>query len=145
MKKMSNADLFINITNDAWFGDTASPHQHAMLTTVQAIEWGRPLLRIAYTGVSFVVEPTGKILYETAPFVEEAKVEELRLTKVNTIYRQGGWVFPWLWVLSTPLLLLYMRKKNRIELISDSTAVQPSFIIDYKTKKQKRLSERCLD
>ncbi len=126
MKKMSNADLFINITNDAWFGDTASPHQHAMLTTVQAIEWGRPLLRIAYTGVSFVVEPTGKILYETAPFVEEAKVEELRLTKVNTIYRQGGWVFPWLWVLSTPLLLLYMRKKNRIELISDSTEEKTS-------------------
>ena len=39
MRKMSNADLFINITNDAWFGDTPAPHQHAMLTTVQSIEW----------------------------------------------------------------------------------------------------------
>ena len=62
MHKMSDADLFINITNDAWFGKTAAPHQHAMLTTVQAIEWGRPLFRLAYTGISFVVEPHGKIL-----------------------------------------------------------------------------------
>ena len=94
---MSNADLFINITNDAWFGDTPAPHQHAMLTTVQSIEWGRPLLRITY-GVSFVVEPHGVIKYETKPFEELARVEELRLGKVDTIYRRGGWIFPWTWI-----------------------------------------------
>ena len=91
---MSNADLFINITNDAWFGDTPAPHQHAVLITSH--EWGRPLLRIAYTGVSFVVEPHGAIKYETKPFVEEARVEELRLGKIQTLYRMGGWLFPWL-------------------------------------------------
>ena len=114
MRKMSNADLFINITNDAWFGDTPAPHQHAMLTTVQAIEWGRPLLRIAYTGVSFVVEPHGVIKYETKPFVEEARVEELRLGKIQTIYRMGGWIFPWLWVLASAVFLYRSREKNDI-------------------------------
>ena len=98
MHKMSDADLFINITNDAWFGKTAAPHQHAMLTTVQAIEWGRPLFRLAYTGVSFVVEPHGQILYETKPFEEVSRVEPIRMGQINTIYRQGGWIFPWLWV-----------------------------------------------
>jgi len=69
-----------------------------MLTTVQAIEWGRPLFRLAYTGVSFVVEPHGKILYETKPFEEVSRVEPIRMGQINTIYRQGGWLFPWLWV-----------------------------------------------
>jgi apolipoprotein N-acyltransferase len=98
MKKMADADLFINITNDAWFGDTACPHQHAMLTTVQAMEFGRTLYRLAYTGVSFVVEPHGKILYETKPFEEVTAVKEVRIKTFETIYRRGGWVFPWLWV-----------------------------------------------
>ena len=40
MRQMADTDLFINITNDAWFGDTQAPHQHAMLSTVQAIQYG---------------------------------------------------------------------------------------------------------
>lgn len=96
MWAMRNADLFVNITNDSWFGDTAGPHLHGMLSAVRAMELGRPLLRIAYTGVSFVVEPHGAILYETEPFVEVAKVEEVRMAQVETIYRRGGWLFPWL-------------------------------------------------
>jgi apolipoprotein N-acyltransferase len=115
MHKMANADLFINITNDAWFGKTAAPHQHAMLTTVQAIEWGRPLFRLAYTGVSFVVEPHGKILYETKPFEEVSTVETIRMGTINTIYRQGGWIFPWVWVVGWSLqfiLIIRGRKKT---------------------------------
>jgi len=96
MFQMSDTDLFVNITNDSWFGDTAGPHQHAMLTAVRSMELGRPMLRLAYTGVSFVVEPHGAILYETEPFVKVATVEELRLGKVETIYRRGGWFFSWL-------------------------------------------------
>lgn len=96
MWKLKDADLFVNITNDAWFGDTAAPHQHAMLAAVQAMQLGRPLVRVAYTGIDFVVEPTGKILYETEPFTEVAKVVPLRLMPVDTVYRHGGWLFPWL-------------------------------------------------
>ena len=107
---MANADLFINITNDAWFGNTAAPHQHAMLTTVQAIEWGRPLFRLAYTGVSFVVEPHGQILYETEPFQDVSTVEVIRMAKINTIYRRGGWLFSWIWVAVWSLLLMAIFK-----------------------------------
>jgi len=96
MRKLSEVDLFINITNDAWFGDTGCPHQHAMLTAGQAVQWGRPLLRIAYTGISWVVEPHGDILYETVPFTEVASVEKIRLGTINTLYRRSGWLFPYL-------------------------------------------------
>ncbi len=95
MRKLSGADLIVNVTNDGWFGDTAAPHQHAMLAAVQAVQIGRPLLRVAYTGTSFVVEPHGRILYETKPFTEVAEVRPLRLASVDTLYGQGGWLFPW--------------------------------------------------
>ena len=100
MWKMQQSDLFVNITNDAWFGDTAAPHQHGMLAAVQAIEHGRPMLRIAFTGVSFIVEPHGNILYETKPFTEVVKVEELRMARIETLYARGGWMFSWLCILS---------------------------------------------
>lgn len=95
MWKLSRADLFVNITNDAWFGDTAGPHQHAMLAVAQAMQLGRPMLRIAYTGVSLVAYPDGTIEDETQPFQEVAKVVSLHVAPVKTLFSEGGWLFPW--------------------------------------------------
>jgi len=94
--RLRGADLIVNITNDAWFGDTNCPHQHAMLAAVRAVELGRPVLRIAHSGVNMIVEPHGRILYETEPFTDEAVVRPLRLGTVDTVYRHLGAWFPWL-------------------------------------------------
>ncbi|MSQ01948.1 MAG: apolipoprotein N-acyltransferase [Myxococcales bacterium] len=94
MRALSAADVFINITNDGWFGDTAAPHQHAMLAAAYATELGRPMVRVAYTGISMVVEPHGVIRYETEPYKEVAKVVDLRLTTFETPYRTWGRYFP---------------------------------------------------
>lgn len=94
MRTLADADVFVNITNDGWFGDTAAPHQHAMLSAAHAVELGRPMVRIAYTGVSMVVEPHGVIRYETAPYTEVATVVPLRLAKFETPYRSWGRYFP---------------------------------------------------
>ena len=101
MGELSHADLFVNITNDAWFGDTTAPHQHAMLAAVQAMHYGRPMVRIAYTGVNMVVEPHGVILHETKPFTTVVAVEEVRLARFDTLFARGGWLFPWLCVLGS--------------------------------------------
>ena len=90
-----DADLYINITNDAWFGDTSAPHQHAMLAAAQAMQNGRPMLRIAYTGISMVVTPNGDISHYSTPFTEVAEVAEIPIAPVETPYRRGGWLFPW--------------------------------------------------
>lgn len=103
VRRMASADLFVNITNDAWFGDTASPHQHAMLAAVRSVEFGRPTLRLAYTGVSMIVEPTGRIVYETRPFAEVVDVVPLRLEKVDTLYLRFGDWFCWLCLALTGL------------------------------------------
>jgi apolipoprotein N-acyltransferase len=85
-------DLFVNVTNDAWFGDTAAPHQHAMLAAVRAMELGVPVFRSAYSGVSMVIDPHGRISSETVPFTEVKRVVPVRVATFPTLYSKlGDW------------------------------------------------------
>jgi apolipoprotein N-acyltransferase len=87
-----DADLLVNVTNDAWFGDTANPHQHAMLAATRSVELGVPMVRSAYTGISMMVEPHGVIHAETAPFQKVARIVPVRVAKMDTLYaRFGDW------------------------------------------------------
>ncbi|MEZ4241514.1 MAG: apolipoprotein N-acyltransferase [Myxococcota bacterium] len=87
-----DADLLVVVTNDAWFGDTANPHQHAMLAATRAMELGIPMVRSAYTGVSFVVDPAGRWTAETKPFEDVERIVEVPLLRFHTLYsRLGDW------------------------------------------------------
>lgn len=56
------AQLFVNVTNDSWFGTWAEPHQHLLLTLARGIEFRRPVLRSTNTGISTVMLADGTIL-----------------------------------------------------------------------------------
>jgi apolipoprotein N-acyltransferase len=51
--------LFAIATDDAWFGTTAGPYEHAQAATLRAVETGRWVLRAAATGISGIVAPDG--------------------------------------------------------------------------------------
>ncbi|MFP4614382.1 MAG: apolipoprotein N-acyltransferase [Thiohalorhabdus sp.] len=55
------ADLLVNVTNDAWFGGSIGPDQHAQLARVRAMEMGRPLLRVANTGITYAADHKGEV------------------------------------------------------------------------------------
>jgi len=57
---LSGAEVFVNITNDAWYGRSAASYQHALGPLARAVENGRFLARCANTGVSFVADPKGR-------------------------------------------------------------------------------------
>ena len=88
-RRYVGAELLLNPTNDAWFAEPG-PQLHAMLATGRAIELGIPLVRSAFTGVSMVVEPHGRIIHEVPPFVADETVVNVRKASLNTVYKRFG-------------------------------------------------------
>ncbi len=92
------AQLFVNITNDAWFFNTAAPYQHLAANVLRAVENGRPLLRAANTGISAYIDRFGNIQAQTDLFTREILTTSVPLSvrQESTFYvRWGDW-FAWL-------------------------------------------------
>ena len=88
-------DWLLNITNDAWYGDSTGPYQHLLQTRVRAIEEGLPLIRSAGTGISAVIDPYGRVLNKV-PLNKRAVINSELPAKIETrtIYsRLKEWTF----------------------------------------------------
>jgi apolipoprotein N-acyltransferase len=59
------AQVLIVSTDDAWFGTTAGPYQHAQISQMRALETGRWIVRAAATGVSGIISPNGRFTHKT--------------------------------------------------------------------------------
>ena len=78
------ANLFINISNDAWFGPTSAPEQHLALTALRAIEQQRPIVRSTNSGHSASIDAYGRIAFATSLYTEDASLASLHPEEDNT-------------------------------------------------------------
>jgi apolipoprotein N-acyltransferase len=91
--RADGADFLVNITNDAWFGRTAAPYQHAAHLVMRAIETRMGVARAANTGVSEFVDPLGRTSRRTPLDVERVEADTVWTTADRTLYvRWGDWV-----------------------------------------------------
>ncbi len=84
------SELLTTITNDAWYGRSAAPHQHFQQAAMRAIEQGRYLVRAANTGISGFVDPYGRVLARSALFEPAVLTREVRLLRGLTLYGHIG-------------------------------------------------------
>ena len=87
---LRGSELLATVTNDAWYGLSAAPHQHFQQATMRAIEQGRFLVRAANTGISGVIDPYGRVLARTGLFEPAVVVEDVRLLEGLTFYGRVG-------------------------------------------------------
>jgi apolipoprotein N-acyltransferase len=58
---LKDATILVNVTNDAWFGDSTAAHQHLQISRMRALEAGRTMLRAANDGISAIIGPDGRV------------------------------------------------------------------------------------
>jgi apolipoprotein N-acyltransferase len=91
--RRAGADFLVNITNDAWYGRTAGPYQHAAHLVMRAIETRMGIARAANDGISEFVDPLGRTYAETGLEQQATVADRLRSSDVVPLYvRLGDWV-----------------------------------------------------
>jgi apolipoprotein N-acyltransferase len=112
------ADVLVNITNDAWFGDTSSPYQHLASSIFRAVENRVYVARAANTGISCIIDDAGRIREIVADaagkktFVTGTQAGWIYRTHRQGLYAKLGDIFAYLCALVvTVVLFLRVRRE----------------------------------
>ncbi len=99
----SGAQLLVQLTNDVWFGQTAAPKQHNLMSVMRAVETRTPVVIASNTGPSQVIDGHGRVVVATSgSFLESTTAGVVALGGGGTVYsRTGDW-----FVLLTPLVAI---------------------------------------
>lgn len=101
------SQLFVNLTNDGWYGDSPAPYQHLQMARWRAIESRRFLLRATNSGISAVVEPTGRIQASTPLLCEAICEGRFAFLDAETFYTRHGEVFAVLCAMISLVAIVY--------------------------------------
>jgi apolipoprotein N-acyltransferase len=107
-------ELLVNMTNDAWFGDTSEPWEHLALAQLRAIEHRRYLARSTNSGVSAFIDPVGRVMSHTDTFKLQSLDAIVHFLHGGTAYEVIG-DSPW-WIVSLLLVVgAFVKRKATAE------------------------------
>ncbi len=87
------ADILVNITNDAWYGESSAPYQLLAMAAMRSVETKTPMVRVANTGISAIIEADGAITASTPLFKRGTEIEDVSWYPQRTIYTVVGDLF----------------------------------------------------
>lgn len=109
---VGDASLLVNISEDAWFGDSLAPHQRLQMAQMRARELSRPLVRSANTGPSVVIDHHGDVLARSGQFTAVSLVHSVQPHTGETPYKKyGNWII-WLAMLFLLALFAHVRRQQ---------------------------------
>jgi apolipoprotein N-acyltransferase len=106
----------VNVTNDAWFGDSSGPRQHLQAARMRAVEEGLPLLRAANTGITAAFNAKGQELAQIPRAIADTLVVPLPPALPPTLFSRFGLTIPFLLsaiVMALGLLAPGRRARNK--------------------------------
>jgi apolipoprotein N-acyltransferase len=92
IRALPEATFLVNVSEDAWFGNSLAPHQRLQISRMRALETGRVMLRAANTGLSAVIDSRGEVVVHTPqfqPYVLTREIQPLQGATPYTIF--GNW------------------------------------------------------
>lgn len=107
---LPQANILLNTSNDAWFGDSLAPHQHLEIAQMRSLETGRPMVRSSNTGRSAYIDYKGRILDATDQFKAQTLSIDLQGRSGSTPFLTFAKIQPWLaWLILIGSLYLALR------------------------------------
>ncbi|HLT92029.1 MAG TPA: apolipoprotein N-acyltransferase [Woeseiaceae bacterium] len=89
---LPDAELLVNVSNDAWFGDSIAPHQHLEIARTRALETGRYMIRATNNGISAFIDPRGGLAQTAAQFEYATLTMPVRpMSGITPYARMGNW------------------------------------------------------
>jgi len=120
------AEVLVNISDDAWYGDTSAPWQHLNMVRMRAIENRRWLLRATNNGVTAVIDPYGRVRQSIPRHQVDALPAQYGFRDDVTFYSAHGDIFAWLCMLASIAILLGSLKKKIRQIADRSPTVKTS-------------------
>ncbi len=102
----------VNVTNDAWYGDTPGPRQHLIQARFRAVEQGLPMARAANTGISALIDPYGRIIGQHSLNQQGVITGSLPSALAPTVYARLGNSLFWLLTLVGILVAIRLRRPS---------------------------------
>ncbi len=101
----SGAELLVNLSNDAWYGRSAAPEQILAMVAMRAVENRVPVIRATNTGVSALIDASGRIRRRTELFEEAVFVDTVQLAAGRSLYVLVGDLFVYACIVVLVLLV----------------------------------------
>jgi len=90
IRHLPQASILLNLTNDAWYGESHAAEQHNQMSRMRALETGRMMLRATNTGVTSIIGADGKVLQQLPQHQEAVLLGMVQGYSGSTPYVRWG-------------------------------------------------------